>query len=39
MEWQGCRKLPKGGAAALLDQSGDAAKGSDIEARKDDNFA
>ena len=31
---QGRRKLPKGGAAALLDQSGDAAKGSDIEVCK-----
>jgi len=28
---QGRRKLPRGGVAALLDQSGDAAKGSDIE--------
>ena len=28
---QGRRKLPKGGAAALLDQSSDAGKGSDIE--------
>ena len=36
---QGRRKLPKGGTAVLLDQSNDAAKGSDIEARKDDNSA
>ena len=36
---QGRRKLPKGGAAALLDQSGDAAEGSDIEGRRDDNSA
>jgi len=33
---QGRRKLPEGGAAALLDQSGDAAN---IEARKDENSA
>ena len=33
---QGRRKLPEGGAAALRDQSGDAAN---IEARKDENSA
>jgi len=31
---QGQRKLPEGGAAALLDQSGDVAN---IEARQDEN--
>ena len=36
---QGCGKLPKGGVAALLDQSGDAAKGSDIEGCEDNNSA
>jgi len=36
---QGRRKLPRGGVAALLDQSGAAAKGSDIEGGKDDNSA
>ena len=36
---QGRRKLPKSGAAALLDQSGDAAKGCDIEGCKDNNSA
>ena len=36
---QGRRKLPKGGATALLDQSGDAAKDSDIEGCRDDNSA
>ena len=35
-KFQGRRKLPEGGAAALLDQSGDAAN---IEARKDENSA
>ena len=39
VQYQGRRKLPKGGAAALLDQSGDAGKGSDIETRKDGNSA
>ena len=39
VQYQGRRKLPKGGAAALLDQSGDAGKGSDIETCKDGNFA
>ena len=33
---QGRRKLPEGGAAALLDQSGDAGN---IEGRKDENSA
>ena len=33
---QGRRKLPEGGAAALVDQSGDAGN---IEARKDENSA
>ena len=33
---QGRRKLPEGGAAALLDQSGDSAN---IEACKDENSA
>ena len=36
---QGRRKLPKGGTAVLLDQSGDAAKGSSIEGHRDDNSA
>ena len=35
---QGCRKLPRGGAAAL-DQSDDAAEGKEIEMRSDDHSA
>ena len=37
--YTGPSKLPKGGTAVLLDQSGDAAKGSSIEGHRDDNSA
>jgi len=36
---QGRRKLPKGGAATLLDQSDNAAKGSVLEVSEENNSA